>query len=152
MSLNTAERRPCVIQITGGKDVGKTVLAERLISELKSRGYSVVAVKISHHDPEPPHKDTHRLRRAGADRVLFYNGDIYVLYTREVSCGDVAADYIVVEGLRDVKIGFKIHVGPDPPSDADVVLQTPNEAVKPMCVEQDVCAVLRLISAYRPRR
>lgn len=58
----------CVIQITGGKDVGKTVVAERLIKRLKASGKTVLAVKISHHDPEPPTKDTHRLRKAAPTR------------------------------------------------------------------------------------
>jgi|GEM_PF-823836 len=141
----------CVVQITGGKDVGKTALAERIISNLKERGYTVSAIKVSHHDPEPPTKDTHRLRQAGADKVLFYNGEIYVLYTRTIVCSDIDADYIILEGLRDRKVGYKIHVGPDPPPDADVVLATPDEEVEIRCVERDICEVLAQVSQYRPK-
>ena len=141
----------CVVQITGGKDVGKTALAERIISNLKERGYTVSAIKVSHHDPEPPTKDTRRLRKAGADRVLFYNGEIYVLYTRAVSCGDIDADYVIVEGLRDRKVGYKIHIGPDPPPDADVVLAAPDEEVEIRCVNKDICEVLAQLSQYRPK-
>jgi molybdopterin-guanine dinucleotide biosynthesis protein B len=140
----------CVVQITGGKDVGKTALAERVIRRLKEGGYAVVAIKVSHHDPEPPTKDTRRLREAGADRVLFYNGEIYVLYTRAVSCGDIDADYVVLEGLRDRKVGYKIHIGPDPPPDADLVLTTPNEEVEIRCVKKDICEVLAQVSQYTP--
>jgi len=141
----------CVVQITGGKDVGKTALAERIIQRLKERGYTVSAIKVSHHDPEPPTKDTRRLRKAGADRVLFYNGEVYVLYTRAVSCGDIDADYVIVEGLRDRKVGYKLHIGPDPPPDADVVLATPNEEVEIRCVERDICEVLAQVSQYKPK-
>ncbi len=141
----------CVVQITGGKDVGKTALAERIISNLKERGYTVSAIKVSHHDPEPPTKDTRRLRKAGADRVLFYNGEIYVLYTRAISCGDIDADYVIVEGLRDRKVGYKIHIGPDPPPDADVVLAAPDEEVEIRCVNKDICEVLAQLSQYRPK-
>jgi len=141
----------CVVQITGGKDVGKTALAERVIRRLKEGGYAVVAIKVSHHDPEPPTKDTRRLRKAGADRVLFYNGEIYVLYTRAVSCGDIDADYVVLEGLRDRKVGYKIHIGPDPPPDADLVLTTPNEEVEIRCVKKDICEVLAQVSQYKPK-
>ncbi|MFZ8810892.1 MAG: molybdopterin-guanine dinucleotide biosynthesis protein MobB [Pyrobaculum sp.] len=141
----------CVVQITGGKDVGKTALAERVIRRLKEGGYAVVAIKVSHHDPEPPTKDTRRLREAGADRVLFYNGEIYVLYTRAVSCGDIDADYVVLEGLRDRKVGYKIHIGPDPPPDADLVLTTPNEEVEIRCVKKDICEVLAQVSQYKPK-
>jgi molybdopterin-guanine dinucleotide biosynthesis protein B len=141
----------CVVQITGGKDVGKTALAERIIRRLKEGGYAVVAIKVSHHDPEPPTKDTRRLREAGADRVLFYNGEIYVLYTRAVSCGDIDADYVVLEGLRDRKVGYKIHIGPNPPPDADLVLTTPNEEVEIRCVKKDICEVLTQVSQYKPK-
>lgn len=141
----------CVVQITGGKDVGKTVLAERVIRRLKEGGYTVVAIKVSHHEPEPPTKDTRRLREAGADRVLFYNGEIYVLYTRAVSCGDIDADYVVLEGLRDRKVGYKIHIGPDPPPDADLVLTTPNEEVEIRCVKKEICEVLAQVSQYKPK-
>jgi molybdopterin-guanine dinucleotide biosynthesis protein B len=141
----------CVVQITGGKDVGKTALAEGIIRRLKEGGYTVVAIKVSHHDPEPPTKDTRRLREAGADRVLFYNGEIYVLYTRAVSCGDIDADYVVLEGLRDRKVGYKIHIGPDPPPDADLVLTTPNEEVEIRCVKKDICEVLAQVSRYKPK-
>jgi molybdopterin-guanine dinucleotide biosynthesis protein B len=141
----------CVVQITGGKDVGKTALAERIIRRLKEGGYAVVAIKVSHHDPEPPTKDTRRLREAGADRVLFYNGEIYVLYTRAVSCGDIDADYVVLEGLRDRKVGYKIHIGPNPPPDADLVLTTPNEEVEIRCVKKDICEVLAQVSQYKPK-
>jgi molybdopterin-guanine dinucleotide biosynthesis protein B len=141
----------CVVQITGGKDVGKTALAERIIRRLKEGGYAVVAIKVSHHDPEPPTKDTRRLRKAGADRVLFYNGEIYVLYTRAVSCGDIDADYVVLEGLRDRKVGYKIHIGPDPPPDADLVLTTPNEEVEIRCVKKEICEVLAQVSQYKPK-
>ncbi|MFZ8839961.1 MAG: molybdopterin-guanine dinucleotide biosynthesis protein MobB [Pyrobaculum sp.] len=141
----------CVVQITGGKDVGKTALAERIIRRLKEGGYTVVAIKVSHHDPELPTKDTRRLRKAGADRVLFYNGEIYVLYTRAVSCGDIDADYVVLEGLRDRKVGYKIHIGPDPPPDADLVLTAPNEEVEIRCVKKEICEVLAQVSQYKPK-
>ena len=141
----------CVVQITGGKDVGKTALAERVIRRLKEGGYTVVAIKVSHHDPEPPTKDTRRLREAGADRVLFYNGEIYVLYTRAVLCSDIDADYVVLEGLRDRKVGYKIHIGPDPPPDADLVLSTPNEEVEIRCIKKDICEVLAQVSQYKPK-
>lgn len=140
----------CVIQITGDKDVGKTILAEWLVERLKAGGHTVVVVKISHHDPEPPHKDTARLRRAGADRVLFYNGDVYVLYSRGVSCRELEADFVIVEGLRHLKVGYKIHIGPNPPPDVDLWLSeaTPIEV---KCVEVDPCHLLSAIASHKPK-
>ena len=51
---------------------GKTTLLERLIPCLKERGLRLALVKHSHHDFEidQPGKDSHRLRKAGADQVL----------------------------------------------------------------------------------
>ena len=142
----------CVIQITGGKDVGKTALAERIIARLKERGYTVVAVKLSHHDPEPPTKDTHRLRKAGADKVVFYNGEVYVVYKRGLECAELDADFIIIEGLRGGKVGYKIHVGPDPPGDADVVVATPEVPVEIKCVRVNPCEVLEALRRHRPLR
>ncbi|MFN7105325.1 MAG: molybdopterin-guanine dinucleotide biosynthesis protein B [Pyrobaculum sp.] len=139
----------CVIQITGNKDVGKTVLAERIIKTLKEGGYSVVAVKISHHEPDSIDKDTYRMRKAGADRVLFYNGHIYLLYTREIDCRELAADYIVVEGLREVKAGYKIHIGPNPPPDVDMAIDDVDSPVEIRCVEMSPCMLLSLIATHK---
>lgn len=139
----------CVIQITGVKDAGKTAVAEKLIAKLKGQGRSVVAIKISHHEPDPPTKDTYRLRKAGADKVLFYNGDVFVLYARSVNCAELAADYIIVEGLKELKIGYKIHVGPDPPDDADVVVPSPDASVEIKCVDGDPCSVLDALLRVR---
>ncbi|AAL63703.1 MULTISPECIES: molybdopterin-guanine dinucleotide biosynthesis protein B [Pyrobaculum] len=140
----------CVIQITGMKDVGKTVLAEKIIAKLKEGGHSVVAVKVSHHEPDPPTKDTHRLRKAGADMVVFYNGVVYVVYKRELECAELDADFIVVEGLRGEKVGYKIHIGPDPPGDADVVITNPGDDVEIKCVEADPCEVLEALRRHHP--
>lgn len=140
----------CVVQITGYKDVGKTIVAERIIKKLKEAGHTVVAVKLSHHEPEPPTKDTYRMRKAGADVVIFYNGDIFVTYAKETNCDVLDADYVVLEGLRDRKVGYKIHVGPGAPPDADVVVTDVDVEVEVKCVEVDPCRLLALIKSHKP--
>lgn len=74
-----------------------------------------------------------------------------MLYTRAASCGDIDADYVVLEGLRDRKVGYKIHIGPDPPPDADLVLTTPNEEAEIRCVKKEICEVLAQVSQYKPK-
>lgn len=61
-----------VIGIVGLSGSGKTTLIERLLPRLGQQGLRVSVIKRSHHDidPDPPGKDTWRLRHAGAQEVL----------------------------------------------------------------------------------
>ncbi len=63
---------PPVIAIVGKSESGKTTLIERLIPELKRRGYRIGVVKHAHHgfDMDRKGKDSYRHRKAGADTVL----------------------------------------------------------------------------------
>ena len=63
---------PPVLSIVGKSDSGKTTLIEKLIPELKRRGYRVGVVKHAHHgfDMDRRGKDSDRHRRAGADTVM----------------------------------------------------------------------------------
>ena len=51
---------------------GKTTLLEKVIAELKSRGYRIGVIKhdAHHFDIDHPGKDSHRLTQAGADTML----------------------------------------------------------------------------------
>ena len=51
---------------------GKTTLLEKVITELKCRGYRVGVIKHDAHrfDIDHPGKDSHRLTLAGADTML----------------------------------------------------------------------------------
>jgi molybdopterin-guanine dinucleotide biosynthesis protein B len=61
-----------VISIVGKSGVGKTTALERLVRELKRRGYRVGTVKHDAHDFEvdQPGKDSWRHARAGSDIVV----------------------------------------------------------------------------------
>jgi molybdopterin-guanine dinucleotide biosynthesis protein B len=58
-----------VISVVGRANVGKTTFLEKLIRELKRRGYRIAAVKHYEHDFEidQPGKDSWRLAQAGSD-------------------------------------------------------------------------------------
>jgi len=60
-----------VISLVGKSDCGKTTYLEKLISEMKRRGYKVATVKHDVHgfDIDKPGKDTWRHAQAGADIV-----------------------------------------------------------------------------------
>ncbi|WP_332854783.1 molybdopterin-guanine dinucleotide biosynthesis protein B [Duganella sp. S19_KUP01_CR8] len=65
-------RERTVLAVIGTSGSGKTTLLEFLIAGLAGQGLKVNVVKHSHHDLElePPHKDSSRLRRAGAAEVM----------------------------------------------------------------------------------
>lgn len=58
--------------MVGWSGSGKTTLLEQLVGALAARGLKVNVIKHSHHDVmlEPPHKDSARLRMAGAAEVM----------------------------------------------------------------------------------
>lgn len=81
MNINTANElarikemsmMPPVVSIVAKSGTGKTTLLEKLISELKRRGYKVGAVKHDAHNFSIDHegKDSWRLTQAGADTML----------------------------------------------------------------------------------
>ena len=65
-----------VLGVIGWSGSGKTTLLEYLVGQLAGRGIRVNVVKHSHHDImlEPPHKDSARLRTAGAAEVMIALG------------------------------------------------------------------------------
>lgn len=61
-----------VLGVVGWSGSGKTTLLEYLVTRLAQAGLRVNVLKHSHHDVvlEPPHKDSARLRSAGAAEVM----------------------------------------------------------------------------------
>jgi len=70
-----------IVSIIGNSNSGKTTLIEKLIGELKSRGYRVATIK---HAPggmdfDRPHKDSWRHLQAGSEAVAVSSEDKLVL-------------------------------------------------------------------------
>ncbi len=104
---------PPIVSIVAKSGTGKTTLLEKLIAELKSRGYRIGAVKHDAHSFSIDHegKDTWRLTRAGADTTLITspakiamvkrNPDDYepsLAETVSRYCGDL--DIVLTEGFK----------------------------------------------------
>ncbi|MCS0614132.1 molybdopterin-guanine dinucleotide biosynthesis protein B [Massilia kyonggiensis] len=72
MSPTDAAGRGPVLGVIGWSGSGKTTLLEVLVGRLAASGLRVNVVKHSHHDImlEPPHKDSARMRAAGAAEVM----------------------------------------------------------------------------------
>ncbi len=71
-----------IISIVGKSSSGKTTLLEKLIAELKSRGYKVAIVKHSHHkdDLDTAEKDTWRFTKAGTELSAINSLDHLAIY------------------------------------------------------------------------
>ncbi len=98
--------------MVGWSGSGKTTLLEYLVAQLAARGLRVNVIKHSHHDVllEPPHKDSARLRMAGAAEVMLAS-PFRVAIMRELRGADepslaehiarlAPADLTLVEGYK----------------------------------------------------
>ena len=93
-----------IISVVGTSDSGKTTLLEKLIPELKARGYRVATVKHDTHgfDVDREGKDSWRMKRAGADVVIISSP------TRIAMIQDVERDHALDE-LRD-RLGLDVDI------------------------------------------
>ena len=100
-----------IISIIGKSKSGKTTLLEKLIAELKRRGYRVATIKHHAHsgfDIDKPGKDSWRHAQAGSDHVIVAAPDkiaSYRLLQREWTLDEVATevqevDIILTEGYK----------------------------------------------------
>jgi molybdopterin-guanine dinucleotide biosynthesis protein B len=103
---------PRLLGVVGWSGSGKTTLLEYLVAQLAARGLRVNVIKHSHHDVllEPPHKDSARLRMAGAAEVMLAS-PFRVAVMRELRGADepsladhvarlAPADLTLVEGYK----------------------------------------------------
>ena len=100
-----------IICVVGRSEVGKTTLLEKLIPELKRRGYRVATIKHHAHaglEIDQPGKDTWRLAQAGSDHVVIAApGTVASIrrVDREPTLDEIAAtisdvDIILSEGYK----------------------------------------------------
>jgi molybdopterin-guanine dinucleotide biosynthesis protein B len=103
-----------LITVIGKSGCGKTTLLEKLVTELKQRGYKLATVKHHSHrgfDIDQPGKDSWRFAQAGSDHVIIAAPDKIASYRkieRELTLDEIAAtisdvDLILVEGYRQAE-------------------------------------------------
>jgi len=155
-----------VVGLTGYSGSGKTTFLEKLIAELKGRGYRVGVIKHTDHMVEfdRPGKDTWRHARAGADVVALASPDNVAIVRKYKSTPgpeDVlplvdGVDLIIVEGFKKgnwPKIEIVRDEVPERPFiQADQLLavvgaSAPLEGV-PLYDLEDVTAVADLLEQY----
>ena len=109
-----------IVRIVGQSGSGKTAVIEKLVAELKTRGYKVATIKHSDRgfDIDQPGKDSWRHAQAGSDAVIISSPD-KVTITRKVD-NDLSPielsrfigldfDIIITEGFKNDR-GPKIEV------------------------------------------
>ena len=103
---------PPIMCIVGRSQSGKTTLIEKLIPELKRRGYRVGTIKHSHHvfDFDKTGKDSWRHKDAGAETVMIAspgkiamvkNDHLGTLDSLQNFFGDM--DLVITEGYKKEK-------------------------------------------------
>jgi molybdopterin-guanine dinucleotide biosynthesis protein B len=153
-----------IISFVGKSDSGKTTLLEKLIAELKRRGYKVAIVKHSHHadDLDTAKKDTWRFTQAGTEFSAINSLDNLAIYRRMDHFFDPQElssfllwdyDVILTEGFKSSPYP-KIEVhraaqGKDLVSDAQtllgVVTDEPLDVKVPQFTYDDVAGIAALI-------
>lgn len=104
---------PPVVSVVAKSGTGKTTLLEKLITELKKRGYRVGAVKHDAHNFSIDHegKDSWRLTQSGADIMLITSSEKIAMVKRlppnqEPDLIDTLANYtadvdiVLTEGFK----------------------------------------------------
>ncbi len=157
---------PPVITIVGHSNSGKTTLVEKLIPELKRRGYRIGTIKHTHHGFSMDHqgKDTYRHRAAGADMVLAASpGEIAMVKTMDTAYLDSLLTYfqdmdiVLVEGFKQEKkprievFRSQIHQRPLFPEDnllLAVVTDVPYSARVPVFRFEEIGMICDLIEKH----
>jgi molybdopterin-guanine dinucleotide biosynthesis protein MobB len=110
-SATPTMRRGKALSFIAKSNTGKTTLLEKVIVELKKRGYRVGAIKHDAHrfEIDKPGKDSHRITAAGADIMLITSQDKLAMVKRQEASPEVdeliasyfgAVDIILTEGFK----------------------------------------------------
>jgi molybdopterin-guanine dinucleotide biosynthesis protein B len=99
-----------VISLVGMSNVGKTTMLEKILQEIKKRGWKVATIKHDTHgfDIDKPGKDTWRHAQAGADTVVISSPTKVAMISKveeELTLDQIAAtitgvDIIITEGYK----------------------------------------------------
>jgi molybdopterin-guanine dinucleotide biosynthesis protein B len=158
---------PSVLSVVGHSGSGKTSLIERLVRALAARGRDVVVIKHHGHarSVDPPHKDTARVRAAGARvAVLASSVEVAAFHVPAqpprlaalIAAYGAGADVVLCEGFH-TEPGPKLEVWRRAVSAAPLCLEDPElialvtddviEGAARRIAPDDLAALLALVGA-----
>ena len=155
-----------VVSVIGNSDSGKTTLLEKVIAELKHRGYRVGVIKHTYRDCEidQPGKDTWRYTQAGSNIVALSSPAQLAIIEhldRESGLADIVGllegkvDIILTEGYKDsatAKVLVRGNEGQAVPSFTGESLAIVSPSVAPNGVmhfaHEDVARIVDLMIEY----
>ena len=104
---------PPIISVVGKSESGKTTLIEKLIPELKNRGYRIGTIKHAHHnfDMDKEGKDSWRHKAAGSETVVIVSpGKISIVKDEDLERLEHLEKYfdgmdlVITEGFKREKM------------------------------------------------
>lgn len=107
---------PPIVSIIGKSKSGKTTLIEKLIVELRQRGYRVATIKHHVHTDQwsldTPGKDSYRHAQAGAEKVVLISPSTTVTYAyparpptpQEAAARLTGVDLVIAEGFSQARL------------------------------------------------
>ena len=158
-----------VFGFTGLSGSGKTTLIAQVIDWLRLQGFTVSAIKHTHHgfDLDSPGKDSWRMREAGAGEVWLVSNRRSVLMQEfrdraeptvpELVARMAPCDVVIVEGFkRDPTPKIEVHrpsldfppVWPGNPSVVAVATDVPVTCDLPLLDLNDIQAIGRFVLRY----
>lgn len=105
--------KPPVVSIVAKSGTGKTTLLEKLIAEMKRRGYKVGVIKHDAHRFDIDHegKDSWRLTQAGADTMVINSSEKLAMVRKYSPQAEPSLEETVQNYFQDVDLvlteGFK---------------------------------------------
>ncbi|MBC8263888.1 MAG: molybdopterin-guanine dinucleotide biosynthesis protein B [Anaerolineales bacterium] len=129
-----------IISFVGKSDVGKTTVLEKVVRELKKRGYRVAVVKHDVHgfDIDRPGKDTWRFAQAGSDVVVISSKNKMAMIKRTDK--ELSLDQLEEQVISDVDLilteGYK---SADKPK---VEISRAQVSKELLCTEEELLALV----------
>lgn len=133
-----------IVSFVGKSNSGKTTLLEKVIRELKSKGYRVAVVKHTHHDfdIDKPGKDSWRLAQAGGDVVAVSSPNKVAF----IECVDAELTLTQIEALFQRKADIVLAEGYKSGSTAKILVLGNEQTQEQFCLEEEP---LVTVSAHR---
>ena len=154
-----------IVSFVGQSNSGKTTFLEKVVKELKIRGYRVAVIKHSHHNfaIDQPGKDSWRLAQAGSDAViiaapnkvaLIESVDIEPTLSQILSLVIDKVDIVLTEGYKSSNTAKILVTGPERRRDFSyngeetlaVVSPLWTSTGKPQYDENDITMIIDLLS------